>query len=103
MCARGDSTRICAFVSQRTVFANRVQPATLVVSDGKIQEILYDTGEDVARCLSEVSCMPIVRRIVRGNGKGELMRVSEVSRHSIQRLRLVGINAWDNRFPRACR
>jgi len=48
-------SRICAFVSQKTVFADSVQPATLIVSDEKIQEILYDTGEEVVRYLSQVS------------------------------------------------
>ncbi|XP_071553980.1 allantoinase-like [Temnothorax nylanderi] len=48
-----EDSRICAFVSQRAVFANNVRPATLVVSDGKIQEISYDTGEDVVRYLSQ--------------------------------------------------
>ncbi|XP_018348111.1 PREDICTED: allantoinase [Trachymyrmex septentrionalis] len=48
-----EDSRICAFVSQRTVFINSIQPATLVVIDEKIQEILYDTGEDVVRYLSQ--------------------------------------------------
>ncbi|XP_032686781.1 allantoinase [Odontomachus brunneus] len=46
-------SRICAFASRRTVFASSTRPATLVVNDGKIGEILYDTGEDVVRYLSE--------------------------------------------------
>ncbi|XP_036140174.1 allantoinase, mitochondrial isoform X3 [Monomorium pharaonis] len=48
-----EDSHICAFVSQRTVFADGVRPATLVVSDEKIQEILYDTSEDVVRYLSQ--------------------------------------------------
>ncbi|XP_077261820.1 allantoinase, mitochondrial-like isoform X2 [Temnothorax americanus] len=48
-----EDSRICAFASQRAVFANSVRPATLVVSDGKIQEISYDTGEHVVRYLSQ--------------------------------------------------
>ncbi|XP_025986246.1 allantoinase, mitochondrial isoform X2 [Solenopsis invicta] len=48
-----EDSRICAFVSQRTVFANSVRPATLVVYDEKIQEISYNTGEDVVRYLSQ--------------------------------------------------
>lgn len=54
MRSQGNS-QVCAFVSQRTVFANSVRPATLVVSNEKIREILYDVGEDVVRHLSEVS------------------------------------------------
>jgi len=50
-----EDSRICAFVSQRTVFMNSIQPATLVVIDEKIREILYDTNEDVVRYLSQVS------------------------------------------------
>ncbi|XP_072751613.1 allantoinase-like [Anoplolepis gracilipes] len=51
---RGEgNSQICAFVSQRTVFANSVRPATLVVSNEKIREIINDTGENVARHLSE--------------------------------------------------
>ncbi|XP_050463962.1 allantoinase [Cataglyphis hispanica] len=53
MCSQENSFKVCAFVSQRTVFANSVRPATLVVSNEKIREILYDTGEDVTRYLSE--------------------------------------------------
>ncbi|EFN66060.1 Allantoinase, mitochondrial [Camponotus floridanus] len=52
MRSQGNS-QVCAFVSQRTVFANSVRPATLVVSNEKIREILYDVGEDVVRRLSE--------------------------------------------------
>ncbi|XP_011053549.1 PREDICTED: allantoinase, mitochondrial isoform X1 [Acromyrmex echinatior] len=48
-----EDSRICAFISQRTVFMNSIQPATLVVIDEKIQEILYDTSEDVVRYLSQ--------------------------------------------------
>ncbi|KAL6427572.1 hypothetical protein ACFW04_008806 [Cataglyphis niger] len=53
MCSQENSFKVCAFVSQRTVFANSIRPATLVVSNEKIREILYDTGENVTRYLSE--------------------------------------------------
>ncbi|XP_029661558.1 uncharacterized protein LOC115234538 [Formica exsecta] len=53
MCSQENSSKICAFVSQRTVFANSVRPATLVVSNEKIREIVHDTGEDVAQYLSK--------------------------------------------------
>ncbi|KAL6266263.1 hypothetical protein P5V15_003123 [Pogonomyrmex californicus] len=46
-------SRICAFISRRTVLANSIQPATLVVRDERIQEISYDTGEDVVKYLSQ--------------------------------------------------
>ncbi|XP_018317679.1 allantoinase isoform X1 [Mycetomoellerius zeteki] len=48
-----EDSRICAFISQKTVFINSIQPAILVVIDEKIQEILYDTSEDVVRYLSQ--------------------------------------------------
>lgn len=56
-----EDSRICAFASQRTVFASSVRPATLVVSDGRIQEISYGTGEDVVRYFSQVNLAWIVR------------------------------------------
>ncbi|XP_011640906.1 allantoinase, mitochondrial-like [Pogonomyrmex barbatus] len=46
-------SRICAFISRRTVLANSIRPATLVVRDERIQEISYDTGEDVVQYLSQ--------------------------------------------------
>lgn len=83
---RGDS-RTCAFASRRTVFADDTRPATLVVKDQKIEEIFYDTGEDVARYLSEVSTK---RGAIPGRS------VSEVSRHPDERSRLVSADAWNN-------
>nr|XP_012226895.1 PREDICTED: allantoinase, mitochondrial-like isoform X2 [Linepithema humile] len=52
MCSQEDS-QVRAFVSQRTVFASCVRPATLVVNGEKIQEVLYDADENVTRHLSE--------------------------------------------------
>jgi len=59
MCSQ--DLQVHAFISQRTVFENCVRPATLVVNGEKIQEILYDTDENVTRYLSEVSLARITR------------------------------------------